>query len=154
MGEPQRPLSDKPGYDEDLYAWGLENASLLRAGRLAEIDAQHIAEELEDMGKSERRALISYLHTLLLHLLKWQFQPTHCGVSWRLSIRNSRHRIGLIVKDSPSLRSQIQGLITDEYPVARLDAIDETGLPETSFPPDCPYTVERVIDKAFWPAST
>ena len=153
MGEPQRLFSDKPRYEDDLYAWALENASLLRAGRLTEIDALHIAEELEDMSKSERRALRSHLDNLLLHLLKWQYQPTHRGVSWKLSIRNPRHRIGIILEDSPSLRPQIQGLIMDEYPAARLDAIDETGLPETSFPVDCPFTLEQVIDQAFWPIS-
>jgi hypothetical protein len=153
MGEPQRLFSNKPGYEEDLYAWALENASLLRAGRLSEIDADHIAEELEDMGKSERRALRSHLHNLLLHLLKWQVQPTHRVVSWKLSIRNARHRIEIILQDSPSLSPRIRGFIVDEYPVARLDAIDETGLLETSFPADCPYAVEQVIDQAFWPTS-
>ena len=154
MGEPQRLFSDKPGYEEDLCAWALENATLLRAGRLSEIDAQHIAEEMEDMGKSERRALRSHLHTLLLHLLKWHLQPTHRGVSWKLSIRNAHHRIGIILKDSPSLRQQIQGLIMEEYPTARLDAIDETGLPEASFPDTCPYAVDQVIDQAFLPMAT
>jgi hypothetical protein len=154
MGEPQRLFSDKPDYEEDLYAWALENAALLRAGRLSEIDAQHIAEELEDIGKSERRALRSHLHNLLLHLLKWHLQPAHQGVSWKLSIRNARHRIGIILKDSPSLRPQIQGLIMEEYPIARLDTIDETGLPEASFPDTCPYTVDQVIDQAFLPIAT
>jgi ribosomal protein L29 len=154
MGEPQRLFSDKPGYEEDFYAWALENAVLLRAARLSEIDAEHIAEELEDMGKSERRALRSHLHNLLLHLLKWQFQPAHRGVSWKLSIRNARHRIGIIVQDSPSLGPQIQGLIMEEYPPARLDAIDETGLPKASFPDTCPYRDDQVIDQAFLPTAT
>ncbi len=79
MGEHQRLYSDKPDYEQDLYAWALDKAALLRTGRLSEIDASHIAEELEDMGKSERRALRSHLNNLLLHLLEWQFQPTHRG---------------------------------------------------------------------------
>ncbi len=86
-----------------------------------------------------------------LHLLKWQFQPTHQGVSWKLSIRNARHRIDLIIQDSPSLRSQIQGMISDEYPTARLDAIDETGLPAESFPESCPYTPDQVTEVAYLP---
>ena len=153
MGEPQKLFSDNPGYEEDLCAWAMNNAALLRAGRLSEIDAQHIAEELEDMGKSERRALRSHLHNLLLHLLKWQFQPTHRGISWKLSIRNARHRIEIIVQDSPSLRARIQGMIADEYPTARLDAIDETGLPAESFPESCPYTPEQAIDEAYLPGT-
>ena len=153
MGEPQIIFSDDTCYEEDLYAWALKNAALLRAGRVSEIDVQHLAEELEDMGKSERRALRSQLHNLLLHLLKWQFQPSHRGVSWKLLLRNARHRIGIIIEDSPSLRPQIQVLILKEYPTARLDAIDETGLPEASFPQTCPYTLEQVIDIAYFPSA-
>ena len=73
------------------------------------------------------------------------------GVNWKLSIRNARHRIGIILKDNPSLGPQIQGMIAEVYPAARLDAIDETGLPEDSFPDTCAYTVDQLIDQAFLP---
>ena len=84
------PLMDDvalPDYEQDLLAWAEANACLLRAGRLSEVDAEHIAEELEDVGKSERRALRSHLRNLMLHLLKWQFQPGLRGPRWRRSIQ-------------------------------------------------------------------
>jgi hypothetical protein len=151
MGERQASFSEESTYEQDLYAWALKNAALLREGRLSEIDAEHIAEELEDMGKSERRALRSYLRNLMMHLLKWQYQLSHRGVSWKLSIRNARHEIQIIIKDSPSLQRAIPALVTDEYSSARSNAIDETGFPETAFPPACPYSIEQMLDEAFWP---
>jgi hypothetical protein len=151
VAEPQQWTPEPTGYDEDYCAWLAENAALLRAGGLSRIDAEHIAEELEDMGKSERRALRSQLNLLLLHLLKWRHQPTHRGVSWKLSIRNARRRIELIVADSPSLRPGLPALLVDEYAAARLDAIDETGLPAEVFPATCPFAMDQVFDAGFWP---
>ena len=78
-----------PLYDRDFYAWANEQASLLRKGDLSHADIEHIAEEIESMGKTEKRELISRLTVLLLHLLKWRFQPTLRGKSWRLSIEVS-----------------------------------------------------------------
>lgn len=81
-----------PAYDDDWIGWAAANAALLRAGRLSQVDALHLAEELEDMGKSERRSLSSHLCNLMLHLLKWQLQPVLRGPSWRLSINSARGR--------------------------------------------------------------
>jgi len=138
-------------YDTDLYAWANRNAALLRAGQLAEIDAEHIAEELEDMGKSERRALRSHLRNLTLHLLKWHFQPSHRGASWRLSMRNARIEIQVVLTDSPSLKPLIDGMLAEEYAVALANALDETSMPKEAFPPACPYTTAQVLDQAYWP---
>ncbi len=139
------------GYDEDFVAWSSEQAALLRAGRWAELDIDHIAEEIESLGRSDRRALASHVQVVLLHLLKWQFQPSLRGSSWRQSIRNGRIRIAKLVKESPSLRRELPGFVTDEYQAARADAADETGLPLTAFPQDCPYTVEQILDPEFVP---
>ena len=77
----------KPSHrDQDFYAWSLEQAALLRQGRTAEADLDLIAEEIESMGKTEKRELVSRLTVLILHLLKWRFQPKGRGKSWRLSI--------------------------------------------------------------------
>ena len=138
-------------YESDFYAWARENAALLRSGQLSRVDLDHIAEELEDMGKSERRALGSHLRVLLTHLLKWRYQPSHRGVSWRLSIRNARLDIAAITKDSPSLKPQISALLADEYPGARSLALDETGLPPTAMPTGCPFDVAQVLDADYWP---
>src|SRR5712692_8509170 len=92
-------------YEEDFVVWSMHNAELLRAGRLQEADIEHIAEELEDMGKSQRRALESRLTVLLLHLLKWQFQPERRSSSWRATIVAQRIAIIKILREAPSLES-------------------------------------------------
>jgi hypothetical protein len=142
-----------PAYDDDLVGWAAANAALLRAGRLAQVDALNLAEELEDLGKSERRSLKSHLGNLMLHILKWQFQPGLRGPSWRLSVNNARAAAADILEDSPSLRPALQALVDKAYPLARRNAIAETGLHEATFPQDCPYTIDQLLDDAFWPGS-
>src|SRR6202050_4997216 len=96
-------------YDRDFYAWSREQAELLRAGELGRPDLEHIAEEIESMGKTEKRELVSRLTVLLLHLLKWRFQPEGQGNSLRLSIANARDEITDLLDDNPSLKSQLDG---------------------------------------------
>ena len=146
------PSDGRPDrYEDDLAAWAENNAALLRQGRLAEIDIDNIAEELEDLGKSERRALASHLRNLILHLLKWEFQPSRRCPSWQTSIYNARREIALILADSPSLAGRVPELIAQEYPSARRLAAIETRLPEERFPDACPCTPEQVVDDVFWP---
>ena len=92
-------------HDSDFYAWSLEQAALLRAGRIAEADLAAIAEEIESMGKTEKRELVSRLTALPLHLLKWRYQPAGRGNSWRLSITNARDEIADLIDDNPSLKA-------------------------------------------------
>lgn len=159
MIEPQKsPASAAPtqsyrDYEADLFAWALDNAALLRAGRLFEIDAEHLAEELEDLGKSERRALGSHIRNLVTHLLKWQYQPRLRGASWRLSVINARAAIQEILEDSPSLVPEAARQLATTYRLARENAIGETGLPDAMFPPSCPYTIVQVLSDGFWPVS-
>ncbi|NBC12757.1 MAG: DUF29 family protein, partial [Gammaproteobacteria bacterium] len=98
-----------------------------------------------------RRALGSHLRNLMLHLLKWQFQPGLRGPSWRRSIQNSRQEIQVVVADSPSLRPRVQDLVADEYPRALRLAVTDTGLPTRAFPADCPYAVEQLLDDDWLP---
>jgi hypothetical protein len=138
-------------YERDLVAWAVENAALLRAGQLDQIDAAHIAEELEDLGKSEQRALGSHLRNLVLHLLKWEFQPERRTGSWRSSIDNARADIAEILEDSPSLMASAPERLHKGYALARKNAIAETGLDAKVFPQLCPYSLEQVLSEAFWP---
>ena len=138
-------------YDKDFYAWIRATVELLRQRRFTEIDIAHLTEELEDMGKRERRACESHLRNVTLHLLKWQSQPEKRGTSWRQSLRNGRIESQKLLRDSPSLGGQIPQMIEAEYPAARADAIDETGLTEDTFPTQCPFTAEQVLDAGFWP---
>jgi hypothetical protein len=144
--EPEAPV-----YGEDLVAWAFANARLLREGRFDSLDVENIAEELEDMGRSEKRALASHLRVLLLHLLKWQEQPARRGPSWRRSIRNARQEIEEIIAESPSLAQRLPEMIEQAFPKALESAIDETGLPSSSFPHRCPYRQDELLSSTFWP---
>ncbi|MGH7099068.1 MAG: DUF29 domain-containing protein [Stellaceae bacterium] len=125
-------------YDEDFFAWTQEQARLLREGALSEIDIENIAEELECMGKSNRRELRSRLIVLLMHLLKCRFQADRISPSWRITIRHQRDEIDALLTDSPSLRPEAAEMLARAYEKARQDAIDETGLPSVIFPAECP----------------
>jgi Domain of unknown function DUF29 len=138
-------------YDRDFYAWANEQATLLRSGKLAEADIENIAEEIESMGRSEERELVSRLSVLLLHLLKWQLQPGLRGNSWRLGIENTRYQLEEHLDDNPSLRSQLDQVMRNAYRRALNDAVGETGLPRNTFPDDCPYTFDQAISLEFWP---
>ncbi|MDR3535017.1 MAG: DUF29 domain-containing protein [Acetobacteraceae bacterium] len=138
-------------YDRDFYAWANEQAALLRAGKLERADIANIAEEIESMGRSEKRELVNRLTVLLLHLLKWQFQPGLRGNSWRLSIEEQRYRLADHMDDNPSLRSKLDDAIRDAYRLALVEAERETGLARATFPPACPYSFEKAMDSDFWP---
>ena len=138
-------------YDRDFYAWANEQAALLRAGRLSEADIAHIAEEIESMGKREKRELANRFAILILHLLKWHFQPRRRGNSWRLSIANNRDRLASNLADNSSLKASLPAAIADAYRYARRDAARQTKLDESLFPLDCPWSFEQMMDHAFWP---
>lgn len=140
-------------YDTDFFTWTQEQAALLRDGKLDALDLANLAEEIESLGKSDRRALGSHLRGLVMHLLKWRYQPSgrQTGHSWRTSINNHRREIAAIVDDSPSLRRQIPAHLAREYPRSRSDASDDTGLSLATFPASCPWTVEHILDEDFWP---
>ena len=138
-------------YEADFYAWANEQASLLRAGKLSSADIENIAEEIESMGRSERRELVSRLTILLLHLLKWQFQPGLRGHSWRYTIKVQRRDLARHLADNPSLSVQLPLILADAYTSAILLAAGETGLPEGAFPTLCSWSYQQVADPDFWP---
>jgi hypothetical protein len=136
--------------ESDFYAWSLEQAALLRAGRAEEADLAAIAEEIESLGKTEKRELVSRLTVLLLHLLKWRFQPAGRGDSWRLSIANARDEIADLIADNPSLKSLLDEVTASAYRYARRKAAIETELPEERFPERCPWSFAEAMDAEFW----
>jgi Domain of unknown function DUF29 len=141
-------------YDQDFYAWANEQAGLLRAGRLSEADIEHIAEEIESMGRSEKRELVHRLRILLLHLLKWQSQPNRRGASWEGSIINTRDELEDLLHDNPSLKAQTAEALGSAYRRAVVDAVAETGLKKTRFPATCPWDYNQITDVDFWPEAT
>jgi hypothetical protein len=138
-------------YNQDFYAWANEQASLLRAGKLDQADVENIAEEIESMGRSEKRELVNRLTVLLLHLLKWQFQPGLRGNSWRSSIDEQRYQVADHLDDNPSLTSRLEESFRSAYRVARIQAGRETGLDRSTFPVTCPYPFEEAMAPDFWP---
>jgi hypothetical protein len=138
-------------YESDFYAWALETAQLIKAKQFDKIDVEHLSEEVESMGASERNALESRLIELMLHLLKWQFQPERKGRSWQQSIGKQRVGIDKVLKQNPSLKYQYQQRVDDCYIYARRYAAIETGLSISSFPETCPYSVEQLFDFEFLP---
>ena len=140
-----------PLYDEDFYDWSNEQAALLRAGRLAQADIAHIAEEIESMGRTEKRELVGRLTVLLLHLLEWRFQPGRRTEGREASIRVQRNRLADHLDDNPSLRPLLPAALAAAYRDAALEAVAETGLPGATFPATCPRRVEDVMDAGFWP---
>lgn len=138
-------------YDSDLYTWSLEQAELLRQGKFDQADLEHIIEEIEDMSKSERRALQSFLETLLMHLLKWEYQPAYRGRSWKFTIIEQRKRIANHLDENPGLKGKLLDVIEIAYSYALSGAMRETGLKEQTFPEACPWNFEQFMDAKFWP---
>lgn len=138
-------------HESDFYAWSLEQAALLRAGRVDEADLAAIAEEIESMGKTEKRELVSRLTVLLLHLLKWERRPAGRGNSWRLSIANARDEIADLLDDNPSLKTVLDEVTASAYRYARRKAAIETDMADEVFPAQCPWSFAQAMDAGFWP---
>ena len=138
-------------YDTDFYGWTSHQAALLRAGRLAEVDAAHIADEIESMGRSEKRELVNRLAVLLQHLLKWQAQPGRRGTSRRLTIEEQRDRVRVVLDENPSLRSKLPEALNQAWRSALRGARMETELDDTAFPASNPWPYETLIDDSFYP---
>jgi hypothetical protein len=134
-------------YQQDFCEWLIHNAQLLRHGRLGEIDAENLAEELEYMSKSQQRELLSRLKILFSHLLKWQYQPSFRSGSWRATIVEQRQQIEEILETSPSLARQIETKLEKAYLSAVELASAETGIQESDFPSTCP----QALDNTFYP---
>jgi hypothetical protein len=140
-------------YDKDVILWSQEQARLLRAGRFAELDIEHLADEIEDVGKSEKRELASRVAVLLAHLLKWTRQPEGRTKSWRSTINVQRKRIALALKATPSLKGVMRD--PDWQEDVWLDALaqtqKETELTADDLPEVCPWTMEQAAEEGFWP---
>mgnify|MGYP006433088229 CR=1 FL=1 len=144
-------MSTPSNYDQDYYLWFADQAQLLRARTWQQLDVEHLAEELEDMGKREKRALRSRTVVLLAHLLKYRFQPQHRSSSWNGTIREQRKQLAELLNDSPSLKPRLEDDLQDSYISASLLAAGETGLSETTFPEHCPFSIDQLLDQDFWP---
>ncbi len=145
------PTNLKTLYDTDFVRWASEMGQLMRDHNYGQVDWENVIEEIESLGKSARRELKSRLEVLLMHMLKWQYQPSMRTGSWIGTINEQRDRIEDLLEESPSLKSLVSEYLPDSYRRARRNAIAETGLQAHSFPVECPYTIAQVLDAEFLP---
>lgn len=138
-------------HDTDFYAWTRQQLHLLQTGQLSALDVANLIGEIENMGGSIQSQLESRLGVLLMHLLKWQFQPTHRGRGWQLTIKEQRRRMERLLRNNPSLKHGLEKTIEDAYGDAILMAAKETGLDECAFPENCPYSHEQIIYPDYLP---
>ncbi len=147
------PLSELVGYDEDVLLWSQQQARLLRERRFAEIDVEHLADEIEDVGKSEKRELASRCTVLLAHLLKWRLQASFRSNSWRATILDQRRRIAMVLDETPSLNSSLRdpGWREGVWLDARASARKEMRAKTDVLPATMPWPWEAIFDSNFWP---
>jgi hypothetical protein len=141
----------KARYDLDFYAWANEQAALLRAGDLSRADAENIAEELERLGRTEKREFVSRLTTLLSLLLKARSQPGRQSPSWKEAIASARAQLLEHLDDNPSLKAKLPEAIASAFRNARRTALEEAGLDDGVFPGACPWSFDRMMDESFLP---
>lgn len=134
-----------------LTAWTQEQARLIKEGKLDKLDLVHLVEEVESMGTSEIRELESRLEVLLMHLLKWKYQPNLQSNSWKYTIKEQRKRIALRLRKMPSLTSKLDELFVESYEIAIYKTVKETGLSEAIFPVQCEWSIEQVLNDNFFP---
>ena len=140
----------RASYERDYYSWTIQQAAALREGQIAALDLENLAEEIEDLGKEQFSKLESALRLILLHLSKWDRQPKRRTRSWVLTIE--RERYATVLGDNPGLKPRRVEALGRAYRLARIEAMDETGLPRTAFPEDCPYSLDEVLTRPIeWP---
>lgn len=138
-------------YDKDFYAWTQEQAKLIKDNLLGKLDLIHLQEELISMGASEKRELDSRLSVLLMHLLKWKYQPARQCKSWIRTIKIQRIEVIKHLKNNHSLRAVADEYLLDAYNTAVLKAAEETNLDDDVFPTNCEWTIDQVLDNDFYP---
>ncbi|MGB0564716.1 MAG: DUF29 domain-containing protein [Spirulinaceae cyanobacterium] len=147
-------LTPAGDYEQDYTAWLLHTAALLEQQQWSQIDLPNLIEELKDMGKRERRAILSNLEIVLMHLLKYCYQSQKRSHSWRYTLFEHRDRIAKQLADSPSLKSHLTANWGSSYSIARQKAALETGLDLRQFPEAAPFTLEQALDLDFWPEAS
>jgi len=138
-------------YETDFYAWAMKTAELIRQGRIHEIAWGQVAEELEDMGRSERREMAARLEKLSAHLLKWALRSKRRSTSWRRTMNEQRAELERLFEDNPSLRQLAPATLEKEYRRAVREASDETGLPPDAFPSRYPFNLDEALSEDYWP---
>ncbi|WP_265266613.1 DUF29 domain-containing protein [Spirulina subsalsa] len=140
-------------YETDFNLWIEQTINYLKQRDFSALDLDNLIEEISDMGRNNRREVFSRLKVLLMHLLKWQYQSEKRTNSWINTIDEQREQLELILKDSPSLKPYLGDIFSECYQKAVRAAVNETNLPKPTFPVDCPFTQEQVLDMDYFPDS-
>ncbi len=138
-------------YEADFYAWTQQQAHLLRYQLWNQVDLVNLIEEVESLGRRERQELRNRLIILIGHLLKWEYQSSKRSRSWLATIRIQRRDIIKLLNENPSLQSSLEVALEEAYENARDLASAETNLPLSTFPPQCLYLWEDLINLSFYP---
>lgn len=138
-------------YETDFYAWTVEQGKLLRSGAWDSLDILNLAEEIESLGKQDRRELSNRLRILIGHLLKWEYQPSQRSRSWSNNIYEQRYQINKLIKKSPSLKLYLLDAVVESYSDGLDLARRETSLDESCFPQECCYNLEQILEQDFLP---
>lgn len=148
-GHPSPPFDTaSPPYELDAYGWAMAQARLIRERRFDQLDIENIAEEIEDVARSEQRAAESALRLIMLHILKWQYQPERRSRSWAGTIKIQRLHYGRQLRRNPGMKPQSEEMRAEAYELARVEAETETGLPLATFP-ETPLDWATILDAPF-----
>ena len=138
-------------YSTDFNLWTEQTIAALKSGDLQALDLDNLIEEIEAMTRSDKREIFNRLKVLIMHLLKCQYQPQKKTNSWIKTINEQRDQIELVLADSPSLRPYLTSKLGEIYKKAKRDAVTETKLTPETFPTDCPFTEEQILDSEYFP---
>ena len=152
--KPRRRVAAESPYERDFYAWSFAQARALRTRRPEHLDWENLAEEIESLGRSDKRQVRSRLTVILIHLLKWQHQTKKRSPSWRATLNAQRRDLEIVLADSPSLRRQVPAILAEAYAGGRLDAAAEMRMSPVEarrLPEECPFTPAEILDRLFLP---
>lgn len=141
----------KSFYETDFYAWTQQQADLLRNQQWKQLDLPNLIEEIESLGRKERQELRNRLSVLIGHLLKWEYQVERRSRSWLATIRVQRRDIIKLLKENPSLKAYLEEVLKEAYANGRDLASGEANLRLSTFPQECSYTLEAIINDRFYP---
>jgi hypothetical protein len=139
------PSQENQTYEKDFFKWANNQAKMLKKREFSQLDIDHLVEEIESLGRSERRALESYLENLLMHKLKVKYQPNMHTASWDASIKEATFKVRKLLHENPSLKPKLEAILHDAYYTARLKAVRETGLDEQVFPEKCEWNLKEIL---------
>ncbi len=148
----ERPSQPLTRYEDDVHAWALEQAELIRLGRFHDLDTDNLIDEVRDLARRERNELVSRLALVFQHLLKWDVQPERRSASWARTIREQRYQVEELLADAPSLRAYLSVLSDRAFRQGRVAALNETGLTDSTIPDANPYAWDEVMTRpVVWP---